>query len=863
MGSKGRWWLFAALGAAVVGAHVVASERIGPYLVVTTAIGAALAMGRQVRSGSSSSRRGLVLMMAALAFNAFADLILNFWELLVGSEPPYPGPADPFYLAFYPLMAAGLAWMIRQRSSERERSALIDAGIVTLGAGVVLWQYLILPLRAENDVNTFAGLVSVAYPSGDLLLLAYTARLALTSGRRPRALQLLIAGLVMLFAADVVYSWSEATGAYFVGAPIDALYDVSYLLMMGAFLHPSFRELLLPAEKSRSTMRWGRLGLLTGATLLAPLVALSTGERSVFVPVLTSAVMFVLVMSRVAGLMVELERSGERRLRALVQHSTDFLMVVDSSAEVSFGTPSTERALVAPGGELAGTPFGQLVHPDDRHRVAAAVLAAEAGERAPEVEGRLRFADGRYRSAAITVTNLLGDGDVNGFVINAHDVDDLRQLASFDSLTGLANRGAFIDRLDEILACPDGLAVLLLDLDGFKEINDSLGHAAGDAVLREVAHRLRAQTRRHDVVARLGGDEFAMIVSDADGYAGALCERILRSIAEPIILDDLAVSVDVSIGVAIRSPEHRSGREMLRDADLAMYAAKDAGKGRFVFYESAMGERSRHRLEIRTALQDALEGGQLGLHYQPVYALDDGRLVGFEALLRWLHPTRGWIAPMEFIPAAEESNLIITIGRWVLDQAVRQLAAWQRMSAALDVPLSMAINLSPRQLLDPGLVGDVRRVLVDADVPPGSVCLEITEGAVVANSAAAAEVLAVLKSSGVQLAIDDYGSGNASINYLRQFDVDVLKIDRSLVSAMTDGSSTSAAIVRSIVELAGALGLSTVGEGIETPEQLEALRLAGCDVGQGYLLARPMDVEAATRVVQQASAALLGAGRAS
>ena len=853
MSGRTSTWCLASI-VPIVAIHVLFPESAGLVLLIVTALGAAAAMAWAGWRRRGRPVRGIALLAIALLVNAIAETIATTWPWLTGgSEPPYPGPADLFYLAFYPLTAAGLAWFVRRRSRGRDRSAVIDAAIVTLGAGVVLWQFVVLPLRAENDVNTIAGLVSVAYPSGDLLLLAYTLRLALSSGRRPQALKLLIAGLVMLFAADMAFLWSETTDSYFVGAPLDVLYDVAYLLFAAAALHPSFAELLEPSEAGKASLRWGRLGMLTAATLLAPAVAISTGVTAVLVPVGASAVMFVLVMSRVAGLMVDVERSGARRFRSLVQHSTDFLIVVDEAGHVTYCSPSTEQALGVEHNSADGTLFCELVHPEDRDGIERSLRGVEPGVSSPEVEARLRFASGEWRCVAVTITDLLTDPDVAGLVINAHDIDDLRRLASFDSLTGLANRSAFLDQLGTHLETDVELAVLLFDLDGFKEINDSLGHAAGDRVLSEVGRRLAAQTRRGDLVARLGGDEFAMVVVGSQVLLAALAERSLAAIAAPIVLDDLAVGVDVSIGVANRRPEHDDARQLLRDADLAMYAAKDAGKGRFVFYETTMGDRARRRLDLRSALHDALAGEQLTLNYQPTFSLLDGSLDGFEALLRWHHPTRGWIAPAEFIPAAEESNQIITIGRWVLDQAVRQLHEWQRMMPATAPALSMAVNLSPRQLVDPGLVTEVRRVIADAGVLTSAVILEITEGALVANPTSAAEVLARLKGIGIRLAIDDYGSGNASINYLRRFDVDILKIDRSLVDPLATDEGESRAIVRSIIELATALGLETVGEGIETVEQLGELRTMGCHIGQGYHLARPMAAEAATLFVQAAA----------
>ncbi|MFN0092839.1 MAG: putative bifunctional diguanylate cyclase/phosphodiesterase [Acidimicrobiales bacterium] len=423
-------------------------------------------------------------------------------------------------------------------------------------------------------------------------------------------------------------------------------------------------------------------------------------------------------------------------------------------------------------------------------------------------------------------------------------------LASFDSLTGLANRAQFTAGLGDAVASGSPLAVLLFDLDGFKEINDSLGHAAGDRVLVEVGRRLTPLAAAPgDLVARLGGDEFAVLLGGVAEVAAAeaVAARAILDLQTPIDLDGLAIGVGASVGVALSSAALDGPPGLLRAADIAMYAAKQQGRGRAVSYEAAMGERARRRLELRSELEAALAGGQLGLHYQPKFRLVDGALEGFEALLRWHHPTRGWVSPAEFIPAAEESNQIIAIGRWVLDQAARQLALWPRPPGA--APLEMAVNLSPRQLVDPNLVADVAAVLAAAGVEPGQICLEITEGVLVANPTAAAAVLDELKGLGVRLAIDDYGSGNASIAYLRRFAVDQLKIDRSLVEALAGDDGANRAFVRSITDLAEILGLHTVGEGIETEQQRAELERLGCHSGQGFLLARPLTPTAATELV--------------
>ncbi|MGD9751482.1 MAG: putative bifunctional diguanylate cyclase/phosphodiesterase, partial [Acidimicrobiia bacterium] len=501
-------------------------------------------------------------------------------------------------------------------------------------------------------------------------------------------------------------------------------------------------------------------------------------------------------------------------------------------------------------------------HPDD-HTVVEALLqraaALPTGE-STEDEFRTRHPDGGWRVVAAIATNLDADPDIGGVVLNAHDIDQLRRLASYDPLTGLANRTEFSAALARALQRGRPLNLLLFDLDGFKEVNDSLGHHAGDRVLVETARRLQAIARRGDVVARLGGDEFAVLQLDTDPPAAlALANHAIDILRQPVEVEGVAVGVGTSIGIVHHAAD--GGRppldhdELLRCADIALYRAKDDGRGRSVRYEHEMGEPVRRRLELRNALESALDGAQLHVHYQALFRLHDGSVFGMEALLRWHHPTQGAIAPAEFIPAAEESHHIITLGRWVLDQAVHQLAVWQRMHRSWEA-LTMSVNLSPRQLHDPELVPNLARLLQATGVAPHTVVLEITEQAVIDNRAAAVEVFRRLKDLGVRLAVDDYGSGNASISYLRQFPIDELKIDRTLISALDGGGPEPRALVKSIIELADALHLATVAEGIETPAQAAELDALGATFGQGYHFARPADAAATTRLLEAGAATL-------
>jgi len=385
---------------------------------------------------------------------------------------------------------------------------------------------------------------------------------------------------------------------------------------------------------------------------------------------------------------------------------------------------------------------------------------------------------------------------------------------------------------------------MFLDLDNFKIVNDSLGHNAGDSLLVTIAERLRASLRFEETVARLGGDEFTILLSEVgdERTAAAVAERILTSLQEPIVLHGHELVPSVSIGIVLSQPGVDTTETLLRDADLAMYRAKTAGKGRYEVFDPSMGALAIERLQLEADLRHAIARGELRVVYQPILALESGRIHEVEALLRWVHPERGVISPATFIPIAEATGLIIPIGQWVLEQACQQARVWQR-STPTEPPLIVSVNLSVRQFRHPNLADDIVRALQEADLDPGCLKLEITESVVTEEGDTAVKTLWALKALGVHLAIDDFGTGYSSLGYLLRFPVDTLKIDRSFVSGLgTDDQSI--AIVRSVIDMARSLNLAVTGEGIETVEQLSQLRELGCQQGQGYLFAQPISGDA-------------------
>jgi diguanylate cyclase (GGDEF)-like protein len=434
--------------------------------------------------------------------------------------------------------------------------------------------------------------------------------------------------------------------------------------------------------------------------------------------------------------------------------------------------------------------------------------------------------------------------------------EHFRHAAFHDSLTELPNRTLLADHLrlaiERARRRPEHLfAVLFLDLDRFKNINDSLGHAAGDRLLVETARRLEHCSRPADTVARLGGDEFAVLLDGLESECDAVrvAERVQEELMRPFHLGGHEVYTAASIGITLSTHGYEDPENVLRDADTAMYRAKEKGKARYELFDAEMHADALARLRLENDLRRAVEYGEFEVYYQPVVALPTGRLYGFEALVRWRHPERGIVGPSEFIPLAEETRMVTEIGGWVLEEACRQMSEWRELMPAQQ-HLTVSVNLSSKQLTQPGLADCVRRTLRETNLPPHCLKLEITESAVMDNAESAASLLAQLRGLGIQLSIDDFGTGYSSLSYLHRFPVDTLKIDRSFVAKMTDNSENGEN-VRTIVTLASNLGMCVVAEGVETEEQHARLEKLGCQYGQGFLYSEPVEAEHALALIRR------------
>ena len=553
---------------------------------------------------------------------------------------------------------------------------------------------------------------------------------------------------------------------------------------------------------------------------------------------------------------VLLIRQSEARFSSLVQNSSDVVMVVEADSTIRYMSPSVERVLGHGPGQLEGTKLTILIHPDDRAGVLQFLTSGGREEDALPglTEFRMKHRDDFWLHVETLRTNLMHDENVKGIVLNTRDVSErkafeeqLQHQAFHDAVTGLANRALFKDRVEHMIErqSRDNLpvSILFMDLDDFKTINDSLGHAAGDRMLAEVGERLKNSLRQADTAARLGGDEFAVLLEDGgDGVdAAEVAARILASLEGPFHLEGKEVFARASIGIATADAQTggpEGAEELLRNADVAMYMAKEAGKGRYQVFEPAMHDTALRRLELKADLQRAVDNGEFVLHFQPVIELATGRVEGLEALVRWEHPTRGLIPPLDFIPLAEESGMIVSLGRWVLQEACLQARRLQERYV-MDPPLQIAVNLSARQLQRPEIVSEIAETLMKTRLDPGSLVLEITESVMMQDMELSIQRLAELKELGVQLAVDDFGTGYSSLNYIRRFPADILKVDKSFVDGVNEGGEESA-LTAAIIELAGILRLRPVAEGIERADQLEKLLDLRCDLGQGYYFARPL-----------------------
>jgi diguanylate cyclase (GGDEF)-like protein/PAS domain S-box-containing protein len=550
--------------------------------------------------------------------------------------------------------------------------------------------------------------------------------------------------------------------------------------------------------------------------------------------------------------MLDARVQSEARFRALAKYDSDFVTVVDTDGFITYANPRAVHAFGISRDADSRTQFLSLVAADDRNHVERMMhdWRGEAADVDSTAEFRLVTKSDENRFVEANVQNLLDDPAVDGLIITCGDITDrkaaearLTHAALHDALTGLPNRPLVMDRLGHVLqrSRRDGTlsAVLFLDLDSFKLINDTAGHGVGDELLMQVAERLSTVIRPGDTLGRFGGDEFVII---CDGMAKvddavAVAQRAIDTRDVPYFINGQAIYISSSVGVALARPED-DAQGLLRDADVAMYRAKAMGRGSVCIFDDEMRVETHNRLDIENALLHALDRRELSLCYQPLVAVDDRRAVAVEALLRWTTSDGVSIPPDQFIPVAEETGLIVRIGTWVLEESCRQLTQW---TGDGDVPaeLAVAVNVSARQLIQPGFPDLVGDILDRYDLPADRLVIEITESTVMRDAVGSIAILTELRDLGVRISVDDFGTGYSSLGYLQRLPIDELKVDRAFVSPLATGPR-AASIVQSIVSLGHALGLTVIAEGVETEEQQVRLQRIGCDVSQGFLFSRPV-----------------------
>ena len=549
---------------------------------------------------------------------------------------------------------------------------------------------------------------------------------------------------------------------------------------------------------------------------------------------------------------------SEARYASLVRHASEVVVILDDAAVFRYASPATVRVLGFQPEELEGQPASSFVHPADLAIVRDWFAIVRDGSVVNRpLTYRYRHADGSWRWIEGTVSDLRNEPSVAGIVVNGRDITErmqaehqLAHLAAHDPLTGLPNRTAFLEDLARALGRAERnngrVAVLFLDVDDFKVVNDSLGHAVGDQLLIAIADILRSTVRTGDTLARLGGDEFTVVVEDlTDGTESiALAERILAALAEPQLIAGRQHVIGASIGIATAEGGNVDADDLLRRADLAMYRAKELGRNRFEVFDEVLARRARRRLDIEAELRLAIERRELICHYQPEVTLHDGKIVGMEALLRWHHPTRGLLPPAEFIDIAEKSDLILGLGVHVLQDACKAAAGWfNRYGEAAP---HVAVNVSARQLHDPNFVSTVSHALTSTGLPPRLLRIEVVESLLL--GAEMEQLLFELQTTGISIAIDDFGTGYSSLSYLDRLPVDVVKIDRSFLAPVTSGAD-HAPVVEATIAMARSLGLGVVAEGVETPAHVALLARLGCTRAQGYFFSRPVPTEEASRLL--------------
>ncbi|HVQ18584.1 MAG TPA: EAL domain-containing protein [Actinomycetes bacterium] len=894
--SKAEWTLFAAAGlGAVISAAELAADPVTPssYAVVLAAVAGTLGVLLAARRAFLRWRSGLPQRLAwglicaglvlGVGFGGVFGLFKALWPLtgasLEGDHRVIFATSGIGALAAIAVGLLSFTW-VRTHGLGRALTWL-DGLVVTAAVYLMARQLFAAPYALPLD-DLMRLLIRPPAAAAALVVVSVVvvSRAREPGGAAIKELLLAASGAAVLGSVMALLyapNGAAAEGWYWLSPPGAV---VGCLLVTAASVRPpelegapelrlrehtSVLAPVLPLALAFTVVTWH----VANAQTLTPVSTVLAVALMASV-VLTTAVarMHALSVARTLEVRVA-ERtlalgSRERWFRGLVQHSSDVITVVDRAGTINYQTPSVESVFGYLPAQLVGQSLTTLLRRDDISVVLGALERAATGRAVPRtLQFPLRRADGEWIDVETTITSLLDEPDVQGLVLNTRDIterlrleEELTHRAYSDSLTGLANRSMFRRSVDESLRRSTGgedVAVVFLDLDGFKSVNDSRGHATGDVLLTHVAVRLRNCVRPGDLIARLGGDEFGILVVGERAEEGAvwIAQRIVAALRDAFTIEQRTLHVGASIGIAVNDSGDEGADQMLRNADLAMYRAKSDSRSAYVRFEADMHRALVQRVQDENDLRRALTEGQLVLHYQPIVSLEADRIVGVEALVRWEHPERGLLPPYAFIDLAEETGLIEPLGAWVLDEATRQVRRWHDLTD--DETFRVAVNVSARQF-SPEFGELVAAALEREALPGGSLTLEITESVLVEHEPGTMDLMHHLRSLGAQIAVDDFGTGYSSLSYLARFPVDILKVDRAFVRHIgTDAEQ--AELARTIIQLGRSLNLVTVAEGIETCEQLAGLRELGCHFGQGYFFSHPVPAEEIDELLEAAKAA--------
>ena len=772
------------------------SSMIADIVTVTSSLAAVLGMFYGTLWSYRLNRRiGLAwcLFLLAMINWALGDMIWAYYDLIVG-EVPYPSIADIFYLSIYIFFFVGILRIPRLPDNSSSTSWLwLDILIVMFSASIIFWNFLIGPIILDNQQPWLAVLVNSAYPIGDLfLIMAITMIIVLP--RSPlwlKPLYLMMMGHILSAVADVIYLYQTINETYASAAFFNILFSIAPLALMLSGLSQAlavqqvtFGQKTIPLQRQTIQFSLLRLVIPFAWVLLAfILLGLGTSSKQLFTStqfsILLGALIFLLAIRQV------ISAFNNKHLSIELQAMNDQL----------------EKKVAQRAGDLIQVNHKLLLEMEEHKRTEMML---------------------REREEKLTHFGL-------------HDI-----------LTGLPNRSLLLDHLTKAIARyhrqPNHrYAILFLDFDSFKIVNDSLGHLSGDQLLIQIGQRLASHIREEDMVARLGGDEFVILlkVFDDESFISIAADRILDSLKEPFLIGIKPIYITASIGMVVANPNYQTADEVIRDADLAMYEAKSKGKARHVLFQSELRITAINRLALDSDLRRALEEKEFILYYQPIVSLKTRRITGFESLIRWNHPTRGLIGPAEFISIAESNGFIDFITHFTIQEACRQLNQWQTLHP-LETPLFVSVNLSPNSLRHPELLHWINDSLRAFSVSPGSLVLEIVENALIQDADNARYIFTALRRLGVKVSLDDFGIGYSSLGYINQYPIDNLKIDKSFVNHITESREVNA-IVRAIITLASELGFNVIAEGIETQAQMDSLKELGCKYGQGFLFSKALD----------------------